>query len=273
MADDAGSRRPSQPSTPVSPAGVGASASNRGSPRAMVSPSILQEILESGDQPLIDDALEQWDTTAMGQLLSTLPSPTRGASPAGVGSAASNRSSPSPAAPAPQTPTGAVAVTAGVGAGGSGGGSSGGSSSSSGSGSSRSRRTTPASGRSATPTSPAPVAASTPRGRPTQAQKEPRRGPGGRGRGRGRGRGGRPARPNPSPTRPWTPPSPSQQVSPQAPLNQSDLQRRLRMLLQDQEQIAAGRRIANITTTNSIVTSYKEGGRPSVQSTSSRFSP
>ena len=282
MADDAGSRRPSQPSTPVSPAGVGASASNRGSPRTMVSPSILQEILESGDQPLIDDALEQWDTTAMGQLLSTLPSPARGASPAGVGSAASNRSSPSPAAPPPQTPTGAVAVTAGVGAGGSGGGSSGGSSSS-GSGSSRSQRSSPSSGasgrRSGTPTSPAPapapVAASTPRGRPTQAQKEPRRGLGGRGRGRGgrgrgRGRGGRPARPNPSPTVPWSPASPSQQGS---PLNQADLQRRLRMLLQDQEAIAAGRRIANITTTNSIVTSYKEGGRPSVQSNSSRFSP
>ena len=271
MADDAGSRRPSQPSTPVSPAGVGESASNRGSPRAMVSPSILREILESGDQPLIDDALEQWDTTAMGQLLSTLPSPAR-ASPAGVGSAASNRSSPSPAAAASQTPTGA-AVTAGVGARGS-GGSSGGSSSS---GSSRSQRS---SGRSGTPTSPAPapapapapvpVAASTPRGRPQQGQKEPRRG---RGRGRGRGGRGRPARPNPSPTLPWTPPSRSQQGSPQAPLNQADLQRRLRMLLQDQEQIAAGRRIANITTTNSIVTSYKEGGRPSVQSNSSRFSP
>ena len=263
MADAAGSRRPSQPSTPVSPAGVGASASNRGSPRAMVSPSILQEILESGDQPLIDDALEQWDTTAMGQLLSTLPSPARGASPAGVGSAASNRSSPSPAAPPPQTPTGAVAVTAGVGAGGSGGGSSGGSSSSS--GSSGSRRSSGR--RSGTPPSPAPapapVAASTPRGRPPQGQKEPR----------GRGRG-RPPRPNPSPTLPWTPAaSPSQQASPQAPLNQADLQRRLRMLLQDQEAIAAGRRIANITTTNSIVTSYKEGGRPSVQSNSSRFSP
>ena len=296
MADAAGSRRPSQPSTPVSPAGVGASGSNRGSPRAMVSPSILQEILESGDQPLIDDALEQWDTTAMGQLLSTLPSPDRGASPAGVGSAASNRSSPSPAAPAPQTPAGAVAaVTAGVGAGGSGGGGSSGGSSSSGSGSSRSQRSSPSSGasgrRSGTPTSPAPaaapapapapVAASTPRGRPTQAQKEPRRGLGGRGRGRGRGRGGRgrggrggrPARPNSLPSRPWTSPSPSQQGSPQAPLNQADLQRRLRMLLQDQEAIAAGRRIANITTTNSIVTSYKEGGRPSVQTNSSRFSP
>ena len=260
MADDAGSRRPSQPSTPVNPAGVGASASNRGSPRAMVSPSILQEILESGDQPLIDDALEQWDTTAMGQLLSTLPSPARGASPAGVGSAASNRSSPSPAAPT--TPTGrvGVAVTAGVGAGGSGGSSGGSSSSSSSNSSPPSGRV---SGRSGTP--PVPVGASTPRGRPQQGQKEPRRG-------RGRGRG-RPARPNPSPTLPWTPPSPSQQGSPQAPLNQSDLQRWLRMLLQDQEQIAAGRRIANITTTNSIVTSYKEGGRPSVQSTSSRFSP
>ena len=263
MADDAGSRRPSQPSTPVSPAGVGASASNRGSPRAMVSPSILQEILESGDQPLIDDALEQWDTTAMGQLLSTLPSPAR-ASPAGVGSAASNRSSPSPAAPT--TPTGrvGVAVTAGVGAGGSGGSSGGSSSSSSSNSSPPSGRV---SGRSGTPSpvpapAPVPVGASTPRGRPRQGQKEPRR-----------GRGGRPPRPNPSPTLPWTPPSRSQQASPQAPLNQSDLQRRLRMLLQDQEQIAAGRRIANITTTNSIVTSYKEGGRPSVQSTSSRFSP
>ena len=270
MAEDAGSRRPSQPSTPVSPAGVGASASNRSSPRAMVSPSILQEILESGDQPLIDDALEQWDTTAMGQLLSTLPSPVR-ASPAGVGSAASNRSSPSPTAPV--TPTGRVAatVTAGVGAGGSGGSSGGSSSSSSSSSSPPSGRV---SGRSGTPPSPAPapVAASTPRGRPRQGQKEPR----GRGRGRGGGRGrgrGRPPRPNPSPTLPWTPPSPSQQGSPQAPLNQADLQRRLRMLLQDQEQIAAGRRIANITTTNSIVTSYKEGGRPSVQSNSSRFSP
>ena len=263
MADDDGSRRPSQPSTPLNPAGVGASASNRGSPHGMVSPSILQEILESGNQGLIDDALEQWDATDMGRLLSTLPSPAR-PSPAGVGSAASNRSSPSPAVP--QTPTGRVAAAAGAG----GGGDSGGSSSSS---SSRSRRSSPpsgrVSGRSGTPPVPAPVpvGASTPRGRPRQAQKEPR------GRGRGRGGRGRPPRPNPSPTLPWTPPSPSQQVSPQAPLNQADLQRRLRMLLQDEEQIAAGRRIANITTTNSIVTSYKEGGRPSVQSNSSRFSP
>ena len=260
MADDDGSRRPSQPSTSVNPTGVGLSASNRGSPHGMVSPSILREILESGKQGLIDDAFEQWDAADMGRLLSTLASPAR-SSPAGVGSAASNRSSPSPAVP--RTPTG---VEVGAGGGDGGGGSS------SSSGSSRSRRSTPPSGRVSTPpsgrsgTPPVPVGASTARGRPRQGQKEPR------GRGRGRGRGGRPPRPNPSPTLPWTRPGSSTQGSPRAPLNQADLQRRLRMLLQDQEQIAAGRRIANITTTNSIVTSYKEGGRPSVQSNSSRYS-
>ena len=95
---------------------------------------------------------------------------------------------------------------------------------------------------------------STPRGRP------------------GRGRGRRPRRPQPSPSLPWTPPSPSQQATPPRTLNQADLQRRLRMLLQDQEQLAQGREIANVTMTNSIVTSYKKGGRPSVQSTSSRHS-
>ena len=51
------------------------------------------------------------------------------------------------------------------------------------------------------------------------------------------------------------------------------LQRRLRMLLQDQEQLAQGREIANATMTNSIVTSYKQGGAPSVQTSSSRVSP
>ena len=105
---------------------------------------------------------------------------------------------------------------------------------------------------------------STPRGRP--------------GRGRGRGRGRRRQR---SPTLPWTPPSRSQQATPRGSwssgsqprtLGQADLQRRLRMMLQDQEQLAQGREIANVTMTNSIVTSYKQGGRPSVQSTSSRLS-
>jgi len=55
-------------------------------------------------------------------------------------------------------------------------------------------------------------------------------------------------------------------------LNQADLQRRLRMMLQDQEQLAQGREIANVTMTNSIVTSYKQGGPPSVQTSSSRLS-
>ena len=108
---------------------------------------------------------------------------------------------------------------------------------------------------------------STPRGRPD--------------RGRGRGRGRRPRRPQPSPTLPWTRPSPSQLPTPRgswspgrAPrtLGQADLQRRLRMMLQDQEQLAQGRDIANVTMTNSIVTSYKQGGPPTVQSSSSRLS-
>ena len=260
MADDDGSRRPSQPSTPVNPAGVGASASNHSS-RGMVSPDTIREILNTGDPSLIDDAFEYWDPIDINRYLATIPTPPSAeASPAGVGSTASNRSSPSPAVP--RTPTGAVATGAG-----------GGGSSSSSSGSSRSRRSMPPSGRVATPPSgrsgmpSVPVGASTPQGRPWQAQKEPQ------GRGRGRGRGGRPPRPNPSPTLPWTPPGGSTPGSPQTSLNQADLQRCLRMLLQDQQQIAAGRRIANITTTNSIVTSYKEGGRPSVQSNSSRFSP
>ena len=112
MADDDGSRRPSQPSTPVNPAGVGSSASNRGSPRGMVSPDTIREILDTGDQGLIDDALEQWDAADIGRYLATLPTPSpANASPAGVGSAASNRSSPSPSVP--RTPPGVVAGAGG----------------------------------------------------------------------------------------------------------------------------------------------------------------
>ena len=275
MADDDGSRRPSRLSTPVNPAGVGSSASNRGS-TGMVSPDTIREILQTGDQSLIDDACEQWSAADIGQYLATIPTPSPvRAFPAGVGSAASNRSS--TASPGvPRTFTGAVAGAGGGGGGGGGGGSSPGSSSGSrsgGSSRSRGRGSTPqGSGRGSTPqgsgrggTPPASGRASTPRGRPQQAQKQPR------GRGRGQAQK-RPRRPNPSPTLPWSRPGSSTQGSPRAPLNQADLQRRLRMLLQDQEQIAAGRRIANITTTNSIVTSYKGGGRPSVQSNSSRYS-
>ena len=239
MADDDGSRRPSQPSTPMNPAGVGSSASNRGSPM-MVSPGTLREILQTGDLSLISDTFEQWGDEDATRLLEALPSPIR-ASPVGVGSAASNRSStPSPSPGVPRTPTGAVAGTGG-GGGGGGGGSSPGSSSGS-----RSGASSGSCGRGSTP-------------RGTGRASTPQ----------GSGRGGHP---NLSPTLPWSRPGSSTQVSPRAPLNQADLQRRLRMLLQDQEQISVGRRIANITTTNSIVTSYKEGGRPSVQSNSSRYS-
>ena len=53
---------------------------------------------------------------------------------------------------------------------------------------------------------------------------------------------------------------------------QEGMNRRLHMLLQDQAQVAQGRRIAGITTTNTITTTYKDGGRPTVtrNSTSTR---
>ena len=100
---------------------------------------------------------------------------------------------------------------------------------------------------------------STPRGRPD------------RGRGRGRRRGRRRGGPVNPPSLPWTPRRPSQQPTPRgswtsgsprrtlgqaAPrtLGQADLQRRFRMMLQDQEQLAQGRDISTVTMTNSIVT-------------------
>ena len=55
-------------------------------------------------------------------------------------------------------------------------------------------------------------------------------------------------------------------------MNQTQMQRQLEMLLQDQQQTARGRRIAGITTTNTITTTYKDGGRPSVRRTSTRVS-
>ena len=101
-----------------------------------------------------------------------------------------------------------------------------------------------------------------------------RRGGGGGGGRRGRRRRRTPTSPltpasNPAtPRGSWTSGSP-----PPRTLRQADLQRRLRMMLQDQEQLAQGRDIANVTMTNSIVTSYKQGGAPSVQTSSSRVSP
>ena len=221
MADDDGSRRPSQPSTPVNPAGVGSSASNRGSP-GKVCPGTIREILQTGDSSLIDDAFEQWSAADMVRFLESIPTPPPiTVFPVGVGSAAFNLS-PSPGLP--RTPMGAAAGTGG-----------GGGSSPRPSPGSRSSTSTGSRGRGSTPQGPArartpqgPARASTPRGRPQQAQKKPR----GQGRGRGQAQK-RPRPPKPSPTLPPSRPGSSTQVSPSAPLNQADLQRRLRVLLQD----------------------------------------
>ena len=51
-------------------------------------------------------------------------------------------------------------------------------------------------------------------------------------------------------------------------MKQDDMQRQPQVLLNDQRQTAAGRRITGITTTNTITTTHKDGGAPAV----SRFS-
>ena len=254
MADGDGSpRQPPRAYDTVSPAGVGATTTNQ------VSPGAMQDLYFTGDEGLIDVVMEEMGPDALSEFLAQLPSPNtvagwpdltgmvpaRGASPAGVGSQASRIPStvsvrtPTPS-PSPTTQrrqlTQRTLAAAGAGGGDDDDGSGG------------SRR-------------------STPRGRPDRGR--------GRGRGRGRRRGG--------PVRhlglPWSPAS--QVATPRGSwssgsqprtLGQADLQRRLRMMLQDQEQLAQGREIANVTLTNSIVTSYKQGGRPSVQSSSSRIS-
>ena len=107
--------------------------------------------------------------------------------------------------------------------------------------------------------------------RPTRGGKQPRRGLGGRpsrggkqprrglGQGRGGGGGGTP---------PSTDEDDKSDVStPQRRprrMNQEGLQRQLEILLNDQRQTANGRRIAGITTTNTITTTYKDGGRPRI---------
>ena len=53
-------------------------------------------------------------------------------------------------------------------------------------------------------------------------------------------------------------------AGPSARMNNAEMQRQLENLLQDQRQTAAGRRIAGITTTNTITTTYKNGQRPTV---------
>ena len=50
------------------------------------------------------------------------------------------------------------------------------------------------------------------------------------------------------------------------------LRRRLDLLNEDAQERARGRRIRNITHTNTVTTVYEEGGRPSVRRTSTRTS-
>ena len=93
-------------------------------------------------------------------------------------------------------------------------------------------------------------------GRPSRGGKQPRRG---LGSGRGGGGGGD-----------STPPSTDDESDVSTPrrrprrMNQEGLQRQLEILFNDQRQTANGRRIAGITTTNTITTTYKDGGRPRV---------
>ena len=52
-------------------------------------------------------------------------------------------------------------------------------------------------------------------------------------------------------------------------LNQAEIRRQLQRLSTDQIQAARGRRIAGVTTTNTITTTYKDGGTPTVSRSSS----
>ena len=80
MADDDASRRPPQAYATVSPAGVCTTTTNQ------VSPGTVQEILDTGDQNLIDQAFDQMSVDDLTSYLQSLPSPSV---PAGVGSQAS----------------------------------------------------------------------------------------------------------------------------------------------------------------------------------------
>ena len=98
MADDDGdgARQPPQAYDTVSPAGVGTTTTNQ------VSPGTIQEILDTGDRSLIDQAFDQMSVEDMIAYLEQLPSPSAfgAASPAGVGSQASH----TPSSDGPRTP-------------------------------------------------------------------------------------------------------------------------------------------------------------------------
>ena len=129
MADD---RQPPQSYDTTTPAGVGASSSNQ------VSPGTIQEILDTGDSSLIDQAFDQMTVEDMIAYVDQLPSPPalRTSSPAGVGSSGSQsfrspQTTPdssgarTPATP-PSVPLAAAGARTAAGAGGNGGGRGGG---------------------------------------------------------------------------------------------------------------------------------------------------
>ena len=68
MADDDGSRRPPQAYVTVSPAGLSTTTTNQ------VSPGTLQDILDTGDQSLIDQAMDQMGVDDLTAYLESLPS-------------------------------------------------------------------------------------------------------------------------------------------------------------------------------------------------------
>ena len=294
MADD--DRQPPQAYDTVAPAGVGATTT------IQVSPGTVQEILDTGDQHLIEQAFEQieqaGDYDALSRYLESLPDippPVQTSTPAGVGSPGSQsyRSIQTTPPSSPDTPLtwgsarlssgartplsqGSARLLTAAGAGGDGGGRRGPRIMRRGGGRGGAGRGGGGGGGGAA--GGAGGAGGGGGGGGAAA--------GGAGGGGGR-RGRRPrrirGRRRNTPTSPLTPASnaatPRGSWSPgssgRAPrtLRQADLQRRLRMMLQNQEQLAQGREIANVTMTNSIVTSYKQGGAPSVQSSSSRVSP
>ena len=97
----------------------------------------------------------------------------------------------------------------------------------------------------------------TPTGRPTIAAKQPRR---------------RPCVPSP-PSPDSSPPSDDEDDDDDDDDRRRGLRRRLDLLNEDAQQRARGRRIRNITHTNTVTTVYEDGGgRPSVRRTSTRTS-
>ena len=265
MADD--DRQPPQAYDTVSPAGVGATATNQ------VSPGTIQEILDTGGggRDLIDQAFDQiedaGDYDALARYVESLPDlptlgmPVQASTPAGVGSPGSQsfrsiQTTPesSPATPlsrgsarllpTPRTATGGRTAAGAVGdgggrrgprimrrGGGRGGGGGGGAAAAAG-------------------------------------------GAGGGGRGGGGrrgGGGGRRGRRRRTPTSPLTPAS--NPATPRGSWTSGSSGRQPCTLRQADLQLAQGREIANVTMTNSIVTRYKQGGAPSVQTSSSRVSP